>query len=118
MVKTNRPDSGVTITLVTVLIVFSLCQTPALFSQIFWTILSDSHRECGGFQFYWSPVANSLVVFNSAINFVLYVSTNVRFRHTLRTQICKLPPATRDHMIEVTQTRGVTVQTETLLSHL
>ena len=88
MQSQERQDSNVTFTLVIVLLVFTVCQAPALLTQIFWSILPDSQRLCGGFQHYYSRVSNALVILNSAINFVLYAGTNKRFRTVLLTQVC------------------------------
>ena len=117
MVTSDRHDSSITFTLVTVLIVFAICQAPALFTQILWSVLSDSHRDCGGFQFYWSPISNSLVVLNSAINFTLYVTTNIRFRNTLRTELLKLPAESARPRPHNNHQNGAT-QTDTLLTQL
>ena len=114
--RTDRAESNVTLTLVTVLIVFSICQAPALFTQIFWSILSDAQRECGGFQFYWSPLANCLVMLNSSINFALYFTTNTKFRRTFCTVLLKRPPQ-EPHMRTATTQNG-TGASETLITQL
>ena len=88
MQSSERQDSNVTFTLVIVLLVFAVCQVPALITQLLWNILPDSQRDCGGFQYYFSPITNALVILNSAINFVIYVGTNKRFRATLRNHVC------------------------------
>lgn len=80
-------DNNVTLVLIIVVIVFSVCQAPALLNQIFWNVLDDDARVCGGFQFYYSRVSNMLVVTNSAVNFPIYAVFNTRFRQVLTTQV-------------------------------
>jgi len=80
-------DNNVTLVLIIVVIVFSVCQAPALLNQIFWNVLDDASRDCGGFQFYYSRVSNMLVVTNSAVNFPIYAVFNTRFRQVLTTQV-------------------------------
>jgi len=80
-------DNNVTLVLIIVVIVFSVCQAPALLNQIFWNVLDNSARDCGGFQFYYSRVSNMLVVTNSAVNFPIYAVFNTRFRHVLTTRV-------------------------------
>lgn len=76
-----------TLVLIIVVIVFSVCQAPALLNQIFWNVLDDEARDCGGFQFYYSRISNMLVVTNSAVNFPIYAVFNTRFRQVLTTQV-------------------------------
>ena len=76
-----------TLVLIIVVIVFSVCQAPALLNQILWNVLDDPARNCGGFQFYYSRVSNMLVVTNSAVNFPIYAVFNTRFRQVLTTQV-------------------------------
>jgi len=80
-------DNNITLVLIIVVIVFSVCQAPALLNQIFWNVLDDDARKCGGFQFYYSRVSNMLVVLNSAVNFPIYAVFNTRFRQVLVGQV-------------------------------
>lgn len=79
----QQQDNNVTLVLIVVVIVFSICQFPALLTQIFWTILGDEARFCGGFQFYFSRISNVLVITNSSVNFIIYCAFNNRFRRVL-----------------------------------
>jgi len=76
-------DNNVTLVLIVVVIVFSVCQFPALVTQLSWNFLPNEARLCGGFQFYFSRISNALVVTNSAVNFVIYLRFNKRFRSIL-----------------------------------
>lgn len=80
----QQQDNNVTFVLIVVIIVFTICQSPALATQILWNILSDSARDCGGFQYYFSRISNLLVIVNSSVNFVIYYSFNTRFRQVLK----------------------------------
>ena len=86
----QQQDNNVTFVLVVVIIVFTVCQTPALLNQIFWNALSDSQRNCGGFQFYFSRISNTLVILNSSVNFVIYFLFNTRFKQVLLQNIFKV----------------------------
>ena len=76
-----------TLVLIIVVIVFSVCQAPAFLNHIFWNVFDESARDCGGFQFYYSRVCNMLVVTNSAVNFPIYAVFNTRFRQVLTTKV-------------------------------
>jgi len=79
----SSQDSNVTLVLVIVVLVFTVCQTPALVTQLMWSLLSDEARECGGLQYYFRNISNLLVVVNSAANFPIYLFFNTRFRLVL-----------------------------------
>jgi hypothetical protein len=59
---------------------FQWKQAPALVTQFLWSVLPDSQRLCGGVQFYYSQITNLLVIANSSVNFVIYLTFNTRFR--------------------------------------
>jgi len=73
-------DNNVTFVLIVVVLVFIVCQTPALVTQILWSVLPDEQRHCGGIQFYFSQLTNLLVIANSSLNVVVYMTFNTRFR--------------------------------------
>ncbi|KAK2155951.1 hypothetical protein LSH36_226g05006 [Paralvinella palmiformis] len=85
----QQQDNNVTLVLVVVIIVFTVCQVPALVNQILWNTLPNSARDCGGFQFYFRPLSNTLVIFNSAVNFFIYLFFNTRFKQVLKSFFCK-----------------------------
>ena len=84
----QQQDNNITFVLIIVVTVFIVCQVPALINWVMWNVAPDETRQCGGFQFYLRPIANMLVIFNSAINFVIYVLFNKRFRHVLIQTAC------------------------------
>jgi len=81
--STTSQDSNVTLVLVIVVLVFTVCQTPALVTQLMWSLLADDARVCGGLQYYFGRISNLLVVVNSAANFPVYLFFNTRFRLVL-----------------------------------
>ena len=81
--RRQQHDNNATFVLIVVIIVVIICQLPAFINQVMWNFAPDEVRECGGFQFYLRRVANTLVVLNSAVNFVIYAVFNKRFRHVL-----------------------------------
>ena len=81
--RRQQHDNHVTFVLVVIIIVFIICQLPAFVNQVMWNFAPDEARACGHYQFYLRHVANTLVVLNSAVNFVIYAVFNKRFRHVL-----------------------------------
>jgi len=81
-------QSDVTLVLVVVVFAFIVCQTPTFVDHIFWTVLDESHRAmCGEWHYYYTAIGDMLAIFNSAVNFVIYVLTSPKFRQQLAT-IC------------------------------
>ena len=81
--KRDSSDNLVTRLVFVILLVFLLCQTPALVNQFLWIILPHEVRTCGRFQFYFRRIANVFATLNSAVNFIIYISFNEKFRKTL-----------------------------------
>ena len=81
-------DTNVTFVLVIVVIVVIACQLPALVNQVLWNVLPNEARNCGGSHFYVRPIANMLVILNSAVNFVIYTLFNKSFRDVLIKNVC------------------------------
>ena len=77
-VKQSR-ENNVTIMLVTVVIVFIICQVPALVYNIAFAIDNAYVNNTFGYQVL-SNIRNFLVNFNSAINFLLYCALGQKFR--------------------------------------
>ena len=69
-----------------ILLVFLICETPAVLAQVIYrTVLVDA-VICGTFGFYFYAVSNVLCILNSGINFPIYIMLNKTFRHTLCTK--------------------------------
>ena len=84
----QQQDNNITFVLIIVVTVFIICQVPALINRVMWIVAPVDTTHCGGFQFYLWPIATMLVIFNSAINFVIYILFNKRFRHVLIQTAC------------------------------
>ena len=77
-------QSDVTLVLVVVVFAFIVCQTPTFVDHIFWTVLDESLRaQCGEWHYYYTAIGDMLAIFNSAVNFVIYVLTSPKFRQQL-----------------------------------
>ena len=108
--RQQQQDNNVTFVLIIVVLVFTLCQAPALVNQILWNVLNDDARGCGGFQFFYSRISNTLVIVNSSVNFLIYFLFNTRFRQVLVQNICK-----REYKAIRATTNATVTTNETLL---
>ena len=73
---------------IVVIIVFTVCQTPAVFNQIFWNALPSRFRECGGFHFFYRSISNAMVILNNGTTFWVHLCTNTQFRRVLMSRWC------------------------------
>ncbi|CAH1796122.1 unnamed protein product [Owenia fusiformis] len=85
-VKQSR-ENNVTIMLVSVVIVFILCQVPALVYNTAYAINRNFVESDFGWKIL-SMVRNFLVPFNSSINFLLYCAFGQKFRSTFMQTFC------------------------------
>ena len=79
----QQNDNNVTVVLIIVIVVFFVCQIPACIVFALLGSRTVSRTLCGYNRFYLRPVADTLMILNSAVNFVIYVLFNKRFRHVL-----------------------------------
>ena len=86
--RQQKQDNNVTFVLIIVVLVFTICQTPALINQILWNVLPDNSRHCGGLQFYFRPLSNLMVILNSSVNFIIYYLFNKRFKSVVEQHLC------------------------------
>lgn len=81
-------ENNVTIMLVSIIIVFIICQIPALIYNLAWSIDIDTvQTQCG-----WNVLSifrNFMVTLNSCVNFILYCALGQRFRHTCIRSFCR-----------------------------
>ena len=82
--QNDKSDNHVTRLVLVIILVFLICQTPALVNTILGIILSDDSNVCGRFRFYFYKIANIFVILNSSINCVIHIVFNRTFRETLR----------------------------------
>ena len=76
-------QQDVTLVLVVVIFVFMSCQTPTFVDHILWTAVDQSARNCGHWHYYYTAVGDMLAITNSSVNFIIYISTNRKFRQLL-----------------------------------
>jgi neuropeptide Y receptor type 1 len=109
-------QQDITLVLVVVIFVFICCQTPTFVDHILWTFVDSSQRTCGHWHYYYTALSDMLAVFNSSVNFVIYVLTSRKFRQALvmtcagNREFWRLGPATRAEMTVLT-TAGNGVKT-------
>lgn len=80
-------ENNVTLMLVGVVVVFMICQVPALVYNIAYSINENIEKNFG-----WrvlSSMRNFLVTFNSAINFILYCAFGQKFRCIFIRTFCR-----------------------------
>ena len=80
----SGPEDHVAKAIVYLVISTLVSQMPALVTQVLWNVLPDSARDCGGVQFYLSPISNALVIINSSLSFPVQFFFNTRFRELIR----------------------------------
>ena len=76
-------QQDITLVLVVVICVFTLCQTPTFVDHILWTVLDESLRTCGHWHYYYTAVGDVLAILNSSVNFLIYIFTSKKFRVSL-----------------------------------
>ena len=80
----SQPDSSMTFSLVIVVIVVIICRAPHLgWSVILLLGWTSGVAPCYLYQIYYT-----LLTFNSAVNFLIYIVINSRFRKVLLTTVC------------------------------
>ena len=102
----QQNDSNVTFALVIVVIVFIVCQVPTFFGYVLREVLPSNAMNCGGFRFYFEPIADLLVTLNSSTNFLIYTIANKAFRDVLVEKVfCRHPqiPVDTDHEMARTE---------------
>lgn len=104
--KQNKHDN-ITYCVVVIVFVFIICQTPALFNQIFWAVFEPTDRECGHFHFYYTKLSDLLVVVNSSCNFIVYCLFGRTFRRIFLLTVCGVPMSPRCYRLGRHSTRDV-----------
>ena len=74
-------------TLIVVVVVFIITQTPALITQVLQGFLHTDHT-CPLPFFYYERISDLLIVANSSLNFIIYCFCSRRFRQVLRSLVC------------------------------
>jgi hypothetical protein len=76
-------QQDLTLVLVVVICSFMVCQTPTFIDHILWTVVHDSQRMCGRWHYYYTAIGDMMSIFNSSVNFFIYVMTSRKFRESL-----------------------------------
>lgn len=77
--------------LIVVVLVFVVCQTPALATQLLLVLLGDDAKSCPRPFFYYERLSDLLVVANSSVNFIIYCFCSRTFRQTVVAVVCRQP---------------------------
>ena len=85
----SQHESSMTLVLLIIVFVSIVCQLPSLVTRILLITASKEATHCGGYMFYLVPITNMLVVLNSAVNFIIYIIFNKRFRDVLIQNVFK-----------------------------
>ncbi|XP_060590729.1 FMRFamide receptor-like [Ruditapes philippinarum] len=88
MSSSNSKDTNLTVMLIVVINVFLGCQLPALIDNIVFAIFDHHVLQCSVPWVQFTTISNLLVVFNSAINFILYCLLSKRFRRLFLKRFC------------------------------
>ena len=86
--NSSRSEDDITLILIVVVVVFVISQTPALVTQLLLVSLPPRLLDCAQPFFFYERISDLLVVFNSAINFLIYCFCSRRFRHILCSTVC------------------------------
>ena len=80
--RSIQKDNSTTFVLVIVIVVVIICQVPQVFNFFLQISLSTFTNTCDSL-FYLQHISVALVVLNSAVNFIIYIVCNKRFRAVL-----------------------------------
>ena len=85
----TQHESSMTFVLLIIVFVSIVCQLPSLVTRILVITAPKEASHCGGYMFYLVPITNALVVLNSAVNFIIYIIFNKRFRDVIMAKVFK-----------------------------
>ena len=87
MTSKKKDENDITLTLISVCIIFMICQLGIPVRRLIVAIIDENEQGCGYFYFYYRPVASNLPSLNSAVNYLLYWLFSSRFRQDVRRKI-------------------------------
>jgi len=71
--------------------------------HILWTFVDKEARTCGHWHYYYTAIGDFLVIFNSSVNFVIYIVTSRNFRQGLMLmQAASFVPTRTGQLMELT----------------
>ena len=77
--------------LIVVVLVFVICQTPALITQLLTVLLSKDAKHCPSPFFFYERLSDLLIVANSSVNFIIYCFCSGTFRQIVVAVVCRRP---------------------------
>ena len=86
----RREEGDLTRTMIAVVVVYIICQTPNPIRRGLLGIVHPSQTKCGYFYYYYHPLSTCILIINSAVNFILYYVYGRRFRLTFHARVRKL----------------------------
>ena len=81
----SQPENSMTFALVIVVIVFIICRVPVLI----WTVMLFLEWWSSVSRCYMALMYYTLLTINSAVNFIIYILVNRRFRNVLLATVCR-----------------------------
>ena len=85
-----RDDRDLTRTLIAVVVIFIICQTPSPIRRAVFNTIPKSQTGCGYFMYYYHPLSTLILMLNSAVNVIIYYYGGKRFRLTFRARVRSL----------------------------
>ncbi len=118
MTRAKREEEDLTVTLVAIVVVFIVCQTPNPIRRAMKALIPPENRGCDSAYNYFGIFTTCMICVNSATNFILYWLFNPRFRRTFRHRLRWLsgriyPESSADHLVDSGLASGSTGQQET-----
>ena len=83
----NR-EAMITTTLLAVVIIFIICQTPTMAYRIVLAIIVDVDYSCGKPMYYVPEICSLFLSVNASVNVFVYVRCNQEFQNTLKAMCC------------------------------
>ena len=82
--RMQREQQKVTVTLISVVLVFLFCHTPQGIQNIYLYVSDENNQEQITKFYITANIFNMLVMINASVNFVLYSTFNTKFRRTFK----------------------------------
>ncbi|XP_013395845.1 FMRFamide receptor [Lingula anatina] len=109
--KQHSEQQRITVMLITVVIVFLVCQLPSAISYLVSSFIENTPRVILNRKIFGN-FSNLLVEINAALNFVLYNFFSARFRKTVKRMFCMLKKPQREESMFLTDSNNKKHRTE------
>ncbi len=87
MTRAKRDEEDLTVTLVAIVVVFIVCQTPNPIRRAMKALIPVENHGCGSAYNYFGIFTTCMICVNSATNFILYWLFNPRFRKSFKQKL-------------------------------